>query len=279
MSGVPLATTRLVAMAALVLAVADWAGAEPLASTLPSGCELVPVEPSSEPADVDGLEPGTCYEEPGEAANHDKRLISDGPDGCTGHLPPGHTPTPLPAGLTCDKTKMTPELCAAACLAGYEAKGEEVLYIATEFAVECYCSSTTPVLPAVAPSGCSMKCSGSAGLVCGGSNFASVWKLECSVWGRNFLIALVAGIAAYAGGGTLYNQRVKGLTGRDAFPHISFWAELQGLVTDGARFAQARASGHQQSAPRAESDSRKGGRSELLLTEGSSSSDDDGLVE
>ena len=180
-------------MAALVLAVADWAGAEPLASTLPSGCELVPVEPSSEPADVDGLEPGTCYEEPGEAANHDKRLISDGPDGCTGHLPPGHTPTPLPAGLTCDKTKMTPELCAAACLAGYEAKGEEVLYIATEFAVECYCSSTTPVLPAVAPSGCSMKCSGSAGLVCGGRTLQACGSWSAPYGGATFSSRLLQG--------------------------------------------------------------------------------------
>ena len=70
-----------------------------------------------------------------------------------------------------------------------------------------------------------------------------MWKVECSAWGRSLLIAFVAGGALYAGGGTAYNQKVKGLPGKEAFPHLAFWLDLKGLVLDGAKFAQARASG------------------------------------
>jgi hypothetical protein len=55
------------------------------------------------------------------------RLIDAGPAGCTGTLAPGHTPDPLPAGVACDKTKLSPSACAAACLEAFKGKpGGEV---------------------------------------------------------------------------------------------------------------------------------------------------------
>ena len=69
--------------------------------------------------------------------------------------------------MTCDKTQMTPELCAATCIGANADKGLEVVAIAVEYSVECYCATTFPVLPTPAASGCDMKCGGAPAKICG----------------------------------------------------------------------------------------------------------------
>eukprot|EP01043_Picozoa_sp_COSAG02_P045616 COSAG02_NODE_4191_length_5645_cov_5.454922_6_plen_128_part_01 len=79
------------------------------------------------------------------------------------------------------------------------------------------------------------------GRICGGSNFASVWKVECTAWGGTFLVALAAAGVVYAAGGVAYNIKVRGLSGLDALPHRDFWQELGAYVKDGVDFSRARA--------------------------------------
>ena len=167
--------------------------AAPQPQLMPAGCSLAPLVGGWFSS---GKDPGTCFLEPGEASNHDKRLIPAGPADCTGKLSPGVTPTPLPPGTTCDKTRMSPELCAATCLKAFEGKPESIVGIGTEFAQECYCAvshdldalgSMTPV-GAVLGAGCDMKCPGAPDTICGGSNYISVWRLECGAWGYRFLL-------------------------------------------------------------------------------------------
>ena len=106
-------------------------------ATLPlleSGCTLTPVvqpaTPAPPPAPGPGgrprAPPGTCYV---DAAD---RLIPQGVTGCAGQstIPP----LALKPPLTCDSAKMTPELCAAACL---EVMPKGVAAIGVEFATEC----------------------------------------------------------------------------------------------------------------------------------------------
>ena len=89
---------------------------------LPSGCSLVPFLDAGAPAEggTSVTATGTCFPEPPDAVDHNKRLIANGPASCTGGLPPGKEPTPLPAGVTCDKAQMSPQLCAVACLAAFD---------------------------------------------------------------------------------------------------------------------------------------------------------------
>ena len=117
----------------------------------------------------------------------------------------------------------------------------------TEFANECFCATTLSTFPATAsPSAsCNMPCAGGVG-ICGGSNFVSVWKVECSAWGSGFLIAIGVVVAAYVGGGTAYNTQIKGLRGKAAFPHLVLWQEIAALVADGVSYTRARASDGQQ---------------------------------
>ena len=177
----------------LLLLLAWCAPAAPQPQLMPSGCSLAPLVGGWFSSAKD---PGTCFLEPGEASNHDKRLIPAGPADCTGTLSPGVTPTPLPPGTTCEKTRMSPELCAATCLKAFEGKPESIVGIGTEFAQECYCAVThdldalsalTPV-GAVLGAGCDMKCPGAPDMICGGSNYLSVWRLECGAWGYSFLL-------------------------------------------------------------------------------------------
>ena len=138
-------------------------------ATLPlleSGCTLTPVvrpaTPAPPPAPGPGgrprAPPGTCYV---DAAD---RLIPQGVTGCAGQstVPP----LALKPPLTCDSAKMTPELCAAACL---EVMPKGVAAIGVEFATECYCAETWPVekagkpkpLPAAQPeASCGTACAG-----------------------------------------------------------------------------------------------------------------------
>jgi hypothetical protein len=60
-----------------------------------------------------------------------------------------------------------------------------------------------------------------------------------SSWGLHFLVLVLCGGALYGGGGRLYNQRY----GRSEWPHAAQWAQLRGLVMDGAVFARSRAQG------------------------------------
>ena len=112
-------------------------GAPAARATLPlleSGCTLTPVvqpaTPAPPPAPGPGgrprAPPGTCYV---DAAD---RLIPQGVTGCAGQstIPP----LALKPPLTCDSAKMTPELCAAACL---EVMPKGVAAIGVEFATEC----------------------------------------------------------------------------------------------------------------------------------------------
>jgi hypothetical protein len=89
--------SMLAAAAALLLPAR--AAAEAL--SLPSGCRFVPLfSPGSAgaPPAADGTAAGTCFLEPPNV-DHDL-LIPNGPATCTGGLPPGKVPTPLPTGAT-----------------------------------------------------------------------------------------------------------------------------------------------------------------------------------
>jgi hypothetical protein len=88
-----------------------------------------------------------------------------------------------------------------------------------------------------------MKCGGPGGSICGGSNYVSVWRLECDAWGRSFLLVMCGLVAAYVGGGTAYNMQVKGLRGTAALPHPMMWQELGALVRDGVQYTRVQASG------------------------------------
>lgn len=209
---------------------------------LPSGCELKPFQEQPAAKESAGAyPPGTCVP---DSPDSPKRVLLDGPTGCTGHQARDH-PVPMPAGTTCDAAKMTPQLCAAACVAALGAQGQGVVAVAVEYGQECYCQPESAGLPRLPPAGigCNLKCPGAAGTICGGSNFASVWKVECTAWGGTFLVALAAAGVVYAAGGVAYNIKVRGLSGLDALPHRDFWQELGAYVKDGVDFSRARALG------------------------------------
>ena len=222
----------------------------PAGATMPvleSGCKLVPaVAPATEPPPPTAgkAPPGTCF--PDGAS----RLLPDGIEGCCGALGAGKVPMKLKPPLTCENTKMTPELCAAACLDAFEDNGG-VRAIGVEYATECYCTPTWPVekagvpqkVPAVAPSSnCGMPCSGDASRKCGGTNFIEVWKVDCgSNWGWFFLLTVFICTTLYVGGGVTYSVKAQGTPpGLQALPHREFWKAAGGLVLDGARYAKAR---------------------------------------
>ena len=225
-------------------------------ATLPildPGCRLVPVvdapaAAAPAPPAAGGAEkapPGTCFADP-----TDKRTLPEGVDGCCGALAAGKAPAKLTPPLKCDETKMTPELCAAACLDAFADKGG-VAAIGVEWARECYCSPTWPVekagkpepAPAVAASSnCADACAGDPLRKCGGTNFVEVWRVECgSDWGWGVLLSLLICTTLYVGGGAAYAIKAKGVApGLEALPHREFWTEASGLVIDGARFTKAR---------------------------------------
>jgi hypothetical protein len=57
-------------------------------------------------------------------------------------------------------------------------------------------------------------------------------------WHWQFVVAFLGVCLAYFGGGYMYNYKVYGLSGREAFPHSQFWlVDLRGLVTDGCYYS------------------------------------------
>jgi hypothetical protein len=53
-----------------------------------------------------------------------------------------------------------------------------------------------------------------------------------------FIAAYFGAALVYFAGGYIYNYKVYGLSGREAFPHSQFWfVDLHGLVTDGCYFS------------------------------------------
>ena len=74
-------------------------------------------------------------------------------------------------------------------------------------------------------------------------------------WGIFFIMLLGLGAAGYIGGGVTYNHRLRGAGGaggasavqwspayvKQLLPHQMLWAEVAGLVRDGARFTIAAA--------------------------------------
>ena len=55
-----------------------------------------------------------------------------------------------------------------------------------------------------------------------------------------FVALFVLSVGGYVGGGVLYNHRTKGIPiGKQALPHMEFWAEIGHLVVDGVEFAKA----------------------------------------
>jgi hypothetical protein len=242
---------RLLSLATAAVAL-GWVGCVlPVRATMPvldAGCRLVPVvAPATEPPpSASGkAPPGTCF-----ADDTGDRMLPEGIEGCCGALATGKVPAKLKPPLTCENTKMTPEMCAAACLDAFEDKGG-VVAIGVEYATECYCTNTWPVekagvaqkVPAVAPSSsCGMPCSGDASSKCGGTNFIEVWKVDCgSDWGWAFLLTVLICTTLYVGGGTVYSVKIQGTPpGLEALPHREFWAAARGLVVDGARYTKAR---------------------------------------
>ncbi len=222
----------------------------PARATVPvlhSGCRLVPVvAPAAEPppSTTGKAPPGTCFADAGS------RLLPDGIEGCCGALDAGKVPAKLKPPLTCENSKMTPEMCAAACLDAFEDNGG-VEAIGVEYATECYCTPTWPVekagvpqkVPAVVPSSnCGMPCSGDASRKCGGTNFIEIWKVDCgSNWGWFFLLTVFVCTTLYVGGGVAYAVKTQGASpGLQALPHREFWTAAGGLVTDGARYTKSR---------------------------------------
>eukprot|EP00759_Apiculatamorpha_spiralis_P024078 PhF_6_TR27805/c1_g2_i7/m.40523/K10089/M6PR; cation-dependent mannose-6-phosphate receptor len=54
--------------------------------------------------------------------------------------------------------------------------------------------------------------------------------------GGVFLIIFFVSATVYIGAGTVYNYKVKGMTGAEAFPNLEFWKGLPGLCKDGCLF-------------------------------------------
>lgn len=62
-----------------------------------------------------------------------------------------------------------------------------------------------------------------------------------SNWGIAFLISLSVCTALYVGGGIGFANKTRGsVLAISSHPHFGHWAQLRGLVTDGAVFAQAK---------------------------------------
>ena len=67
-----------------------------------------------------------------------------------------------------------------------------------------------------------------------------------SQWGIQFLLCLVAGSAAYVGGGAAYGKRHGGGSGGrliEAHPHFARWKEVEALAMDGLAYSRARMGG------------------------------------
>ncbi|KFY46133.1 hypothetical protein V494_00591 [Pseudogymnoascus sp. VKM F-4513 (FW-928)] len=74
--------------------------------------------------------------------------------------------------LSNEKTIMTPKLCSDACAAkGYRLAG-------IEFGSECYCDTAVRNGHALTSSGCTMACPGASGIMCGGSDRLSLYRLD-----------------------------------------------------------------------------------------------------
>lgn len=59
-----------------------------------------------------------------------------------------------------------------------------------------------------------------------------------ALWHLKFIAAYFGAALVYFAGGYIYNYKVYGLSGREAFPHSQFWfVDLHGLVTDGCYFS------------------------------------------
>lgn len=70
---------------------------------------------------------------------------------------------------------------------------------------------------------------------------------ELSTTGWVFVCVVLLAALVYATLGTMYNMKAKGLTlSVDAFPHRAFWAEIQGLCSDGVALVVRTASGDRQ---------------------------------
>ena len=67
-----------------------------------------------------------------------------------------------------------------------------------------------------------------------------------SQWGIQFLLCLVAGSAAYVGGGAAYGKRHGSSSGGrliEAHPHFARWKDVEALAMDGLAYSRARMGG------------------------------------
>jgi len=184
--------------AARLLALAALAGSAcATAPVLDPGCTLTPVivPATPAPAAAEGkAPPGTCFPDSVGAATG--RVVPEGVAGCSGALGAGQVPLKLPPPYTCVATKMTPEVCAASCLAANSLTSiGGVAVIGLEFSTECYCGATWPIekggkpepIPKVAPAtDCAMPCSADPAQKCGGTNFVEVWKVDCGIYSTQY---------------------------------------------------------------------------------------------
>ena len=165
---------------------------------------------------------------------------------------PGATP-PCPsctaAAPKCQEIDGTIFLGKAETMAECQALAQG-LQMRLESGQRAACQTITWVEPSFAPEWASQCQCGTAAWTWRAQEYAqdkvdSAYCIEYEArhWGWPFLAVLLACAGPYLLGGSVYNQRTKGLQGRAAIPHAEQWRELWALAEDGWRYAQRKAGG------------------------------------
>jgi hypothetical protein len=185
----------------------------PLSFTLPSNCQMQTLPPKATATEDE--ERGCFNDYASDASGQAQRLLLHGIPGCGGDGPVKG----LAAAPACDPDKLTPDMCGAMCFSMGLVVNKGVPYrlAGVEDGRQCFCDSVrNPKYPLGNKreklSDCSTPCPGDPTLKCGASFRIEIAVLSCTtLWGWPVTLALFIGSILYAGGGIIYNVKMKGL--------------------------------------------------------------------
>ena len=161
----------------------------------------------------------------------------------------------------CSQAEMSNAYCAQRCVEWaprIPGAGSGEVYAATQNGFACFCGTAAEGAGASASAnhlpftdcdvGCGPQPSAGgtprpvgSGERCGGNSKNLVMRIDCSSWGRDFLLLLLLGGGGYVLGGVALGARAGG-GGRgwalQSHPHWPRWKALDGLVRDGVAVAR-----------------------------------------